>query len=396
MAQVVSMKQLLESGVHFGHQTRRWNPKMKRYIFTERNGIYIIDLQQSLDYIDRAYEFIKETVAHGGTILYVGTKKQAQEAIAEQARRVGMPFVNQRWLGGMLTNFSTVYKRLQRLKELEEIDFGDVAASGMTKKELLQLRREHDKLDRTLGGIRDMARVPSAIWVVDTKKEHIAVNEARKLGIPVVAILDTNCDPDEVNYPIPGNDDAIRSVALLTRVVADAVAEGLIARAGAAGGDEKPAGSQIGTEEPLAEWERELLVGSRAGNAADVVRPADTPIVAAAEAEAAADREINAESAIPSDAAAAIDEADDLEAIAEAADAQAAPAATAEAANATPEAANATPEATAEAANATPEAANATPEATAEAANATPEATDDSAPSDQDGQAAAGTDEVSE
>ena len=274
MAQVVSMKQLLESGVHFGHQTRRWNPKMKRYIFTERNGIYIIDLQQSLDYIDRAYEFIKETVAHGGTILYVGTKKQAQEAIAEQARRVGMPFVNQRWLGGMLTNFSTVYKRLQRLKELEEIDFGDVAASGMTKKELLQLRREHDKLDRTLGGIRDMARVPSAIWVVDTKKEHIAVNEARKLGIPVVAILDTNCDPDEVNYPIPGNDDAIRSVALLTRVVADAVAEGLIARAGAASGDEKPAGDRLGTEEPLAEWERELLQGS-ASAAAPAAAPAE-------------------------------------------------------------------------------------------------------------------------
>src|SRR5208337_2362419 len=339
VAQVVTMKQLLESGVHFGHQTRRWNPKMKRYIFTERNGIYIIDLQQSLDYIDRAYEFIKETVAHGGTILYVGTKKQAQEAIAEQARRVGIPFVNQRWLGGMLTNFSTVYKRLQRLKELEEIDFGDVAASGMTKKELLQLRREHDKLDRTLGGIRDMARVPSAIWVVDTKKEHIAVNEARKLGIPVVAILDTNCDPDEVNFPIPGNDDAIRSVALLTRVVADAVAEGLIARAGAAGGDEKPAGNQLGTEEPLAEWERELLVGSAAqtpaaqtpaaqvpateapaaGAPANVVRPADTPLVAAAEAEGAADREINAESAIPSESAAAIDEADDLEAIAEAA-----------------------------------------------------------------------------
>src|ERR1700743_3145522 len=222
MATVVTMKQLLESGVHFGHQTRRWNPKMKRYIFTERNGIYIIDLQQSLAYIDRAYEFIRETVAHGGTILYVGTKKQAQEAIAEQARRVGMPYVNQRWLGGMLTNFSTVYKRLQRLKELEEIDFGDVAGSGMTKKELLGLKRERDKLDKTLGGIRDMARVPSAIWVVDTKKEHIAVNEARKLGIPVVAILDTNCDPDEVNYPIPGNDDAIRSVALLTRAGARA------------------------------------------------------------------------------------------------------------------------------------------------------------------------------
>ncbi len=286
MAQVVSMKQLLESGVHFGHQTRRWNPKMKRYILTERNGIYIIDLQQSLDYIDRAYEFIRETVAHGGTIMYVGTKKQAQEAIAEQARRVGMPFVNQRWLGGMLTNFSTVYKRLQRLKELEEIDFNDVAASGMTKKELLQLRREHDKLDRTLGGIRDMARVPSAIWVVDTKKEHIAVNEARKLGIPVVAILDTNCDPDEVNYPIPGNDDAIRSVALLTRVVADAVAEGLIARAGASSGDEKPQAG-VGVEEPLAEWERELLVGSQEGAQQAPPQAAQESAQAAAEPTAA-------------------------------------------------------------------------------------------------------------
>ena len=356
MAQVVSMKQLLESGVHFGHQTRRWNPKMKRYIFTERNGIYIIDLQQSLDYIDRAYEFIKETVAHGGTILYVGTKKQAQEAIAEQARRVGMPFVNQRWLGGMLTNFSTVYKRLQRLKELEEIDFGDVASSGMTKKELLQLRREHDKLDRTLGGIRDMSRVPSAIWVVDTKKEHIAVNEARKLGIPVVAILDTNCDPDEVNYPIPGNDDAIRSVALLTRVVANAVAEGLIARAGAASGDEKPSGDRLGTEEPLAEWERELLQGS-ASAAAPAVAPAetaetaeeaplaDTPTVAAAVAEATP--EINAESAITTDEAAAADEADDLADIAETAEAAEAAEPTAEAAAETVEPAAETVEPTA-------------------------------------------------
>src|SRR5438270_8205975 len=306
---VVTMRELLESGVHFGHQTRRWNPKMKRFIFTERNGIYIIDLLQSLSYIDRAYEFVKETVAHGGSVMFVGTKKQAQEAIAEQATRVGMPYVNQRWLGGMLTNFSTVYKRLQRLKELEEIDFGDVASSGMTKKELLQLRREHDKLDRTLGGIRDMSRVPSAIWVVDTKKEHIAVNEARKLGIPVVAILDTNCDPDEVNYPIPGNDDAIRSVALLPRVVADAVAEGLIARAGAASGDEKPAGDRLGTEEPLAEWERELLQGSASAapaaapaesaeqaplaETAEEATPADTPTVAAAVAEATP--EINAE-----------------------------------------------------------------------------------------------------
>jgi small subunit ribosomal protein S2 len=262
---VVTMRQLLESGVHFGHQTRRWNPKMKRYIFTERNGIYIIDLQQSLSFIDRAYDFIKETVAHGGSILFVGTKKQAQEAISEQSTRVGMPYVNQRWLGGMLTNFSTVHKRLQRLKELDEINFDDVAASGMTKKELLSLRREKDKLERSLGGIRDMQRVPSAVWVIDTKKEHIAVGEAKKLGIPVVAILDTNCDPDEVDYPIPGNDDAIRSVNLLTRVIADAVAEGLIARAGAApSGEEKPAGRELGAEEPLAEWERELLASQSA------------------------------------------------------------------------------------------------------------------------------------
>ena len=298
MAPVVTMRQLLESGVHFGHQTRRWNPKMKRFIFAERNGIYIIDLQQSLDFIDRAYEFIKETVAHGGTVLYVGTKKQAQEAIAEQARRVGMPFVNQRWLGGMLTNFSTVYKRLQRLKELDELDFEDVAGSGMTKKELLHLRRERDKLDRSLGGIKDMARTPSALWVVDTKKEHIAVSEARKLGIPVIAILDTNCDPDEVTYPIPGNDDAIRSVSLLTRVVADAVADGLMARAGAANGEDKPAApgesGVLGAEEPLAEWERELLehqatAEAAPGATAEAAPEATTEAAPGATAEAAAE-----------------------------------------------------------------------------------------------------------
>ncbi len=291
MAPVVTMRQLLESGVHFGHQTRRWNPKMKRFILTERNGIYIIDLQQSLDFIDRAYEFIKETVAHGGSVLYVGTKKQAQEAIAEQARRVGMPFVNQRWLGGMLTNFATVYKRLQRLKELEEIDFDDVANSGLTKKELLHLRRERDKLERSLGGIRDMARVPSALWVVDTKKEHIAVSEARKLGIPVIAILDTNCDPDEVTYPVPGNDDAIRSVALLTRVVADAVADGLIARAGAAAGEEKPAAAadgMLGTEEPLAEWERALLERTATDGASEPGAVAANGAAPASEAAASA------------------------------------------------------------------------------------------------------------
>jgi small subunit ribosomal protein S2 len=250
---VVTMRQLLDSGVHFGHQTRRWNPKMKRFIFTERNGIYIIDLQQSLSFIDRAYEAVRTTVAHGGTILFVGTKKQAQEAIAEQATRVGMPYVNHRWLGGMLTNFATVSKRIERMKELEEIDFDDVAGSQYTKKELLLLRREKEKLERTLGGIRNLTKAPSLVWIVDTKKEHLAVDEAQKLGIPVVAILDTNCDPDEVNFPIPGNDDAIRSVNLLTRVIADAVAEGLIER------HNKKSGSADQAEEPMAEWERELL-----------------------------------------------------------------------------------------------------------------------------------------
>ncbi|KQY59573.1 30S ribosomal protein S2 [Aeromicrobium sp. Root495] len=272
---VVTMRQLLESGVHFGHQTRRWNPKMKRFIFTERNGIYIIDLQQSLAYIDAGYDFVKNTVARGGTVLFIGTKRQAQEPIEEQAKRVGMPYINQRWLGGMLTNFQTMAQRLQRMKELEEIDFDDVAGSGRTKKELLQMRREYDKLSRTLGGIRDMTRTPSAVWIVDTKKEHLAVDEAKKLGIPIVAILDTNCDPDDVDFPIPGNDDAIRSVSLLTRVVADAVAEGLIARGGAKTGEEA-AGAELGTDEPLPEWERELLE-----------KPAETPAAEATETPAA-------------------------------------------------------------------------------------------------------------
>jgi small subunit ribosomal protein S2 len=291
MAPVVTMRQLLESGVHFGHQTRRWNPKMKRFILTERNGIYIIDLQQSLTHIDRAYEFIKATVAHGGSVLFVGTKKQGQEAIAEQATRVGMPYVNQRWLGGMLTNFSTVHKRLTRLKELEELNYDDVAGSGMTKKELLMRKREKDKLERTLGGIRDMARVPSAIWIVDTKKEHIAVSEARKLNIPVIAILDTNCDPDEVDYAIPGNDDAIRSVSVLTRVVADAVADGLMSRAGVnTASDDKPA-----VVEPLAEWERELLEGKTETEAVDAAAEAPAPTEPVAEAVSDAVAEVGTE-----------------------------------------------------------------------------------------------------
>ena len=291
---VVTMRQLLESGVHFGHQTRRWNPKMKRFIMTERNGIYIIDLQQSLTYINDAYEFIKETVAHGGTILFVGTKKQAQEPIAEQATRVGMPYVTYRWLGGMLTNFQTVSKRLSRLKELEEIDFTDVAGSGRTKKELLVMKREKIKLEKTLGGIRDMAKVPSAVWIVDTKKEHLAVTEARKLKLPVIAILDTNCDPDEVDYKIPGNDDAIRSVTLLTRVVADAVAAGLIARAAARGGNDAAEEGAVAADEPMAEWERELLAGSEAPAAE--TEPATeteaTETAAATEAGPAAEAEV--------------------------------------------------------------------------------------------------------
>ncbi|MBA0128230.1 30S ribosomal protein S2 [Haloechinothrix sp. YIM 98757] len=267
---VVTMKQLLDSGVHFGHQTRRWNPKMKRYIFTERNGIYIIDLQKTLNYIDRAYDFIKETVAHGGTIMFVGTKKQAQEAIAREAQRVGMPFVNQRWLGGMLTNFQTVHRRLQRLKELEAMEQTG-GFQGLTKREILTLTREKDKLEKTLGGIRDMAKVPSAVWIVDTKKEHIAVGEARKLNIPVIAILDTNCDPDEVDYPIPGNDDAIRSAAMLTKVVAEGAAAGLLARSagrnGTAGEDEDKPEPGVAGDEPLAEWEKELLSGEAAEGA---------------------------------------------------------------------------------------------------------------------------------
>ncbi|MGB3257921.1 MAG: 30S ribosomal protein S2 [Ornithinimicrobium sp.] len=293
---VVTMRQLLESGVHFGHQTRRWNPKMKRFIMTERNGIYIIDLQQSLTYLNEAYDFVKETVAHGGTILFVGTKKQAQESIADQATRVGMPYVNYRWLGGMLTNFQTISKRLTRLKELEEINFDDVASSGRTKKELLMMRREKDKLERTLGGIRDMGKVPSAVWVVDTKKEHLAVTEARKLGVPVIAILDTNCDPDEVDYKIPGNDDAIRSVTLLTKVVAEAVAAGLLARSGGGSDDSAEA------NEPMAEWERELLAGSETETA--TTEPTEAP------AEAEVVEEVAAAEAPDADEAPAEDTAD--------------------------------------------------------------------------------------
>ena len=221
---VVTMRELLDSGVHFGHQTRRWNPKMKRYIFTERNGIYIIDIQQSLALIDSAYEFIKDAVAKGGHVLFVGTKKQAHEPIKQQSARVGMPYVTERWLGGMLTNFPTVYKRVLRLKELEALETANDQL--LTKKELLVLRREREKLNKNLDGIRNMTKLPAAIWVIDTKKEHLAVAEAKKLGIPVIAVVDTNVNPDIIDYPIPGNDDAIRANELMARVIAEAVIEG--------------------------------------------------------------------------------------------------------------------------------------------------------------------------
>jgi small subunit ribosomal protein S2 len=222
---VVTMRQLLEAGVHFGHQTRRWNPKMKRFIFGERNGIYIIDLNQTLERIDVAYSFLRDLVAGNGTVLFVGTKKQTQDPVARYAAQCGMPYINERWLGGMLTNFNTIAGRVKKMQEYERMRAaGDFDA--MPKKEALILTRELDKLQRNLGGIRDMAKLPEAVFIIDTKKEHIAVTEANKLGLPIVAVVDTNCDPDLITYVIPGNDDAIRAGTLMCRVVADAVEEG--------------------------------------------------------------------------------------------------------------------------------------------------------------------------
>jgi small subunit ribosomal protein S2 len=260
---VVTMKQLLEAGVHFGHQTRRWNPKMKRYIFTERNGIYILDLQQTMTGIETAYRFVRDTVARGGTVLFVATKKQVQDVLESQAKRSGMPYVNFRWLGGMLTNFRTIHDRIARMRELEDM-INTGALEGLIKKDALRLRREYDKLSRNLGGIRDLDRLPDAVYILDTKKEEIAVREARKLGIPIIAVLDTNCDPDEVDYGIPGNDDAIRSGELLTRIIADAAIEGKSMRGPEAGGPEKPepqpeeAVLPGAAAQPKAEWELQL------------------------------------------------------------------------------------------------------------------------------------------
>ena len=281
------MRELLDAGVHFGHQTRRWNPKMKRFIFTDRNGIYIIDLQQTLTYIDEAYEFVKETVAHGGHILYVGTKKQAQEAVQVQADRVGMPYVNHRWLGGMLTNFQTVAKRLHRLKELQAMDAAEDGYQGRTKKEILMLTRERTKLERVLGGIAEMSKIPSALWIIDTNKEHIAVAEAHKLNIPVVAVIDTNCDPDVVDFPIPGNDDAIRSANLLTSVISSAVEAGRQARTERQEAAAKDAAGDT-AEAPAAEATTEAPAEAAAQETPATEAPAaETPAAEATEAKSA-------------------------------------------------------------------------------------------------------------
>ncbi|CAJ1002464.1 MULTISPECIES: 30S ribosomal protein S2 [Bacillales] len=222
---VISMKQLLEAGVHFGHQTRRWNPKMARYIFTERNGIYIIDLQKTVKKVEEAYNFVRELAANGGKMLFVGTKKQAQESVKEEAERTGHYYINQRWLGGTLTNFATIKKRTARLAELNRME-EDGTFDVLPKKEVIVLRKEKERLEKFLGGIANMEELPDALFVIDPRKERIAVAEARKLGIPIVAIVDTNCDPDEIDYVIPGNDDAIRAVKLLTSKMADALLEG--------------------------------------------------------------------------------------------------------------------------------------------------------------------------
>jgi small subunit ribosomal protein S2 len=310
------MKQLLEAGVHFGHQTRRWNPKMKRFIFGERNGIYIIDLNQTLQRVNSAYIFVRDLTAEGGSILFVGTKKQTQDPVAEFATICGMPYVNQRWLGGMLTNFQTVAGRVRKLAELESArDAGDFAA--MPKKEALQHQRELEKLERNLGGIRHLQGPPDAIFVIDTKKEHIAVTEANKLGLPVVAVVDTNCDPDVIDYVIPGNDDAIRAGRLMCRIIADAVAEGrfiasrraLAEQSGARGGD--PIAASFLTPPPPpppAAPVAEAPVAAAAEGAA-APAPADET-VAGAEPTAAAPPAEAAPAAPPAPAAAPVAEAE--------------------------------------------------------------------------------------
>lgn len=258
----ISMKQLLESGVHFGHQTRRWNPKMSKYIFGQRNGIYIIDLKKTVRLLKEACRFVRDTAANGGTILFVGTKKQAQDTVKEEAKRCGQYYVNNRWLGGMLTNYKTIRKSIQKMKEIESHLADDSSSQRRTKKERLMMKKEMDKLEKNLAGIRDMDELPAAIFVTDTRKDHIAVLEARRLGIPVIAIVDTNCDPDFIDYVIPGNDDAIRAVRLISARIADSVLEGRMAATEGAAiddidfsedeGEEPDEDSEV-TDEPVSE-----------------------------------------------------------------------------------------------------------------------------------------------
>jgi small subunit ribosomal protein S2 len=296
------MKQLLEAGVHFGHQTRRWNPKMKRFIFGERNGIYIIDLEQTLARIATAYTFVRNTVAAGGSVLFIGTKKQAQEPIQQYADKSGMPYINQRWLGGMLTNFQTINKRVGKMLEYERMrDSGEFDA--MPKKEALLLSRELDKLERYLGGIRHMERLPQAIFVLDTKKEHIAVTEANKLGIPVVAVVDTNCDPDVIDYVIPGNDDAIRSGTLLSRVISDAVIEGKHIASLRVPVAPRSADDEARVAAEQAEARRQALAEARERDARVAARSAPRPPAPPAEAPAADGAESGAGTAPASSAA---------------------------------------------------------------------------------------------
>ncbi len=290
---VVTMKQLLEAGVHFGHQTRRWNPKMKRFIFGERNGIYIIDLNQTLERIEAAYTYVRDLVADGGAILFVGTKKQTQDAISGHAQKCGMPYVNERWLGGMLTNFQTISGRVKKMQEYERMKAGgDFAA--MPKKEALILSRELEKLQRNLGGIRNLAKLPDAVFVIDTKKEHIAVTEANKLGLPIVAVVDTNCDPDVIQFVIPGNDDAIRAGTLMCRILSDAVEEGRLiasrrnarqAAAAPVAADDPAAEARRAQQQAEARRQAALQAQEREARMSSVRRPPPPPPPNAAQAE---------------------------------------------------------------------------------------------------------------
>ena len=322
---VVTMKQLLEAGVQFGHQTRRWNPKMKRFIHGDRAGIHIVDLRQTLAHLERAYVFVRDLVADGGTVLFIGTKKQAQDSVQSYAERCNMPYVNERWQGGMLTNFNTIAKRISKMKEYQRMrDSGEFEA--MPKKEALLLGRELTKLERNLGGIRDMSEPPGAVFILDTKKEHIAVTEARKLGLPIVAVVDTNCDPDLVDYAIPGNDDAIRSGRLMARVISDAVQEGRFihskrhdgpgpARDALAEAEAAEEQSRARAEAAAAAVEREARVAAAKVAVTEAVEQdatasADTASPDAAEAADTADTADPAEAAeAPDDAAAAAGEA---------------------------------------------------------------------------------------